>query len=100
MGCDGTLNRACASSSLRCIKSRTVNRSIVSVISRSETFVSHLNVGNLDRGLRILAGLVLVALAALDVIGVWGYIGLVLIATGMMAICPLYTLLGVATTSR
>ena len=62
--------------------------------------MSQLNIGNIDRALRILAGLILVALAGFGLIGIWGYIGVVLIATGMIAICPLYTLLGVRTTSR
>jgi Protein of unknown function (DUF2892) len=62
--------------------------------------VSQLNVGNIDRALRILVGLVLVVLAGFGLIGIWGYIGVVLIATGMIAICPVYTLLGVRTTSR
>ena len=62
--------------------------------------MSQLNIGNIDRALRILAGGVLVALAGFGLIGIWGYIGVILIATGMIAICPLYTLLGVRTTSR
>ncbi len=62
--------------------------------------MSQLNVGNVDRALRITAGLILVALAASGLIGAWGYLGVILIATGMIAICPLYTLLGVRTTSR
>jgi hypothetical protein len=62
--------------------------------------VSQLNIGNIDRALRILAGLILVALAGFGLIGIWAYIGVGLIATGMIAICPLYTLLGVRTTSR
>jgi len=39
-------------------------------------------------------------LAGFGLIGIPGYIGMVQIATGMIAICPLYTLLGVRTTSR
>ena len=62
--------------------------------------MSQLNIGNIDRALRILVGLVLVVLAASGVIGVWGYIGIVLMVTGTIAICPLYTLLCVRTTSR
>ena len=62
--------------------------------------MSQLNIGNVDRALRILVGLLLVALAGFGLIGIWGYIGVVLISTGMIAICPLYTLLGVRTTSR
>ena len=62
--------------------------------------MSKLNIGNIDRALRILMGLVLVVLAGSGVIGVWGYIGIVLVVTGTIAICPLYTLLGIRTTSR
>ncbi len=62
--------------------------------------MSQLNVGNVDRALRIIAGLTLVGLAGFGVIGAWGYLGVILIATGMIAICPLYTLFGVRTTSR
>ena len=62
--------------------------------------MSHLNVGNLDRTLRVLAGASLVALAAIGTIGPWGYIGVVLIVTGLVARCPLYSALGIATTSR
>jgi len=39
--------------------------------------MTRLNVGNLDRLLRVLAGIGLIALAATGVIGAWGYIGLV-----------------------
>lgn len=62
--------------------------------------MSKLNVGNLDRAVRMLLGLVLVALAATGVIGWWGYVGIVLVLTGAVAFCPLYTLLGWRTTSR
>jgi len=62
--------------------------------------MSQLNVGNVDRALRILAGLALIGLAAFGVIGIWGFGGIVPLATGVIAKCPLYTLLGVATTSR
>jgi hypothetical protein len=59
-----------------------------------------LNVGNLDRALRVLLGLVLIALAVTGKIGVWGYIGVVPLLTGVVAKCPLYSLFGVSTTSR
>ncbi len=62
--------------------------------------MSQLNVGNIDRALRVFAGLTFVGLAGFGVIGAWGHLGVILIATGMIAICPLYTLLGVRTTSR
>jgi hypothetical protein len=62
--------------------------------------VSRLNVGNLDRVLRISAGLLLIALAVSGTIGAWGYIGIAVLLTGIVALCPLYSLLGIATTSR
>lgn len=55
------------------------------------------NVGNLDRVLRIVAGLVLIGLALAGVIGAWGWIGLVPLATGLLRFCPAYALLGLRT---
>jgi len=55
------------------------------------------NEGTLDRGLRIAAGLVLIALAATGVIGQWGYIGVVPVLTGAIGFCPLYSMLGINT---
>ena len=52
------------------------------------------NVGGLDRIARILAGLVLLALTLTGVIGAWGWIGLVPLATGLPSTCPLYSVLG------
>lgn len=48
----------------------------------------------LDRILRIVAGLVLLGLMATGSIGVWGWLGLVPLATGLIGWCPAYTLLG------
>jgi hypothetical protein len=55
------------------------------------------NEGTLDRGLRIAAGLALIALAATGVVGLWGYIGVVPLLTGAAGLCPVYTLLGINT---
>lgn len=52
------------------------------------------NVGGIDRVLRILAGLVLLGLALTGTVGIWGYIGLVPLATGVLGSCPLYSVLG------
>ena len=59
------------------------------------------NVGTIDRVLRIVVGLALIA-AALGLFGpayqtVWGWIGLILLATGLVSWCPAYTILGVRT---
>lgn len=55
------------------------------------------NVGGIDRILRIVVGLVLIALAATGTIGVWGWIGVVPLATGVVGFCALYPLLGIST---
>ncbi len=52
------------------------------------------NVGGIDRILRIVVGIALIAAAATGAIGVWGYIGVVALATGLMGWCPPYAVLG------
>lgn len=53
------------------------------------------NEGVIDRSLRVLAGLVLIGLAATGTVGLWGYIGVVPLLTGAIGLCPLYSLLGI-----
>ncbi len=48
------------------------------------------NVGGIDRILRIAVGALLIVLAALNVIGAWGYIGIVPLLTGLFRFCPVY----------
>jgi hypothetical protein len=55
------------------------------------------NVGGFDRVLRVVAGLALLLLAATGVVGVWGYIGVVPLVTGLFRFCPAYRILGVDT---
>ncbi|WP_089959214.1 DUF2892 domain-containing protein [Limnohabitans sp. 2KL-3] len=55
------------------------------------------NVGGIDRILRIVLGVVLVALAATGTVGAWGWVGLVPLATGLSGWCPPYSLLGINT---
>ena len=55
------------------------------------------NVGGIDRILRIVIGLVLIGLAATGTVGVWGWIGIVPLATAALGFCPLYTALGFST---
>jgi hypothetical protein len=55
------------------------------------------NIGGLDRGLRIAAGLVLLALGAFGPLGWWGLVGLVPLATAAFGNCPAYSVLGVST---
>lgn len=55
------------------------------------------NVGSLDRALRIGAGVVLLFLVAIQAIGLWGLVGIVPLATGLLRYCPLYSVLGIRT---
>lgn len=54
------------------------------------------NVGSIDRVIRILAGLALIAWALMGG-PVWAWIGVVPLATGLFKICPAYSLLGINT---
>lgn len=55
------------------------------------------NVGGIDRILRILVGVVLIALAATGTVGWWGYLGVIPLLTGVFRFCPAYPLLGMST---
>jgi len=52
------------------------------------------NVGGVDRILRIVIGLVLIALAATGTVGWWGWLGVIPLLTGVVRFCPLYCLVG------
>ncbi len=51
------------------------------------------NVGGIDRILRIVLGLVLIGLTLTGTIGVWGWLGVVPLATGAIGWCPPYAIL-------
>ena len=55
------------------------------------------NVGGMDKWARIIVGVVLVALAVTGTVGVWGWIGIVPILTGVFGYCPAYSLFGWST---
>lgn len=55
------------------------------------------NVGGIDKILRIAVGAGLVGATVAGLLPVWGYIGVVPLATGLMGWCPAYTLLGIKT---
>jgi hypothetical protein len=61
----------------------------------SELFMN-LNIGGLDRILRIIAGLALIGLAVSGTIGVWGWIGVVPLLTGLFKFCPAYAIFGIS----
>ena len=55
------------------------------------------NVGGIDKILRIVVGLGLVGATAAGMLPVWGWIGVVPLATGLIGWCPAYPLLGMST---
>ncbi len=56
-----------------------------------------LNVGGIDRILRIVVGAALVGATVMGMLPVWGYIGVIPLVTGLVGFCPLYPLIGVST---
>jgi hypothetical protein len=56
-----------------------------------------INIGSADRALRMGIGVLLVGLAVTDVIGAWGYIGIVPLVTGAFRFCPACRLFGLDT---
>ncbi|GAA6164134.1 DUF2892 domain-containing protein [Pelagimonas sp. KU-00592-HH] len=55
------------------------------------------NEGTLDRALRIILGLVLLSLVFVGPQTMWGLIGIIPLATGLMGYCPLYQIVGLNT---
>ena len=49
-----------------------------------------LNVGGVDRILRIIVGVVLLALVFVGPKTAWGWIGIIPLFTGLFSFCPLY----------
>ena len=58
-----------------------------------------MNEGTVDRVVRVVAGLVLVGLAATGTLGVWAWIGVVPLVTGVIGFCPAYKIAGINTCS-
>ncbi|HFD32772.1 MAG TPA: DUF2892 domain-containing protein [Gammaproteobacteria bacterium] len=56
------------------------------------------NVGGIDRTLRIIAGLAIIAWGVMAG-NMWGAVGLVPLVTGLMKWCPLYSIIGLKTCS-
>jgi hypothetical protein len=63
-----------------------------------------INIGSVDRILRVIVGLALLAWALGYFPGygasVWGWVGLVPLLTGVFGYCPAYSLIGVNTCPR
>lgn len=56
------------------------------------------NVGRLDRTLRVVLGIGLLAIAGPE--RMWAFIGVLPLATGLAGRCPLYTLFGIDSLPR
>lgn len=52
------------------------------------------NIGTIDQVIRILLGIGLIAATLLGFIGLWGWLGIILVLTGAFRFCPLYRILG------
>lgn len=53
------------------------------------------NEGKIDRILRVIVGLVLIALALTGKFTPWGWVGVVPLLTGLVGTCPIYSALGI-----
>ncbi len=58
------------------------------------------NVGTVDRVIRIVVGIVLIALVFVGPQTAWGWLGLIPLITGLARTCPAYSLIGVNTCSK
>lgn len=58
------------------------------------------NVGTIDRVLRITSGVIIITLIALGMISPWGWLAIGLIISGVIRNCTLYSLLGINTCKR
>lgn len=55
------------------------------------------NLANWDRMARFVLGAVLVLMAISGTVGIWGYLGAILIGTAAVSFCPLYRIVGLKT---
>ena len=54
------------------------------------------NVGTIDRTIRILVGLGAIGVTVTGMIGVWGWLGIIPLATGVFRFCPAYLPFGIS----
>jgi hypothetical protein len=58
------------------------------------------NEGSLDRALRVIVGIGLIAMVFVGPKAAWGWIGVIPLLTGLVGVCPLYRLVGMSTCPR
>ncbi len=57
------------------------------------------NVGTIDRVIRIASGIALIGATLAGFIGVWGWLGIIPLATGIFRFCPAYLPFGLSSCS-
>lgn len=55
------------------------------------------NTASWDRVVRVVVGLIMIALVFWGPQTAWGWLGLILVATGFVGYCPIYGVLGLST---
>ncbi|MGB5278685.1 MAG: DUF2892 domain-containing protein [Gammaproteobacteria bacterium] len=58
------------------------------------------NIGNIERAIRAIAGIILISLVFVGPQTIWGWIGIVPLATAIIGWCPPYAMLGINTHSK
>lgn len=58
------------------------------------------NMGSFDRMARLIVGLLLMVLAFAGTIGIWGWLGAILVGTSFLNFCPIYRIFGIKTCSE
>lgn len=58
-----------------------------------------MNVGTIDRVIRFVAGIALLALVFVGPKTSWGWIGIIPLGTAVISFCPLYRIVGISTCS-
>ena len=58
------------------------------------------NIGTADRMIRFVVGALLIVLTLTGTIGLWGWIGIILLATAFVKHCPAYSIFGIRTCAR
>lgn len=59
-----------------------------------------MNIGKSDRVIRILVGIALISTVFVGPRSLWGWIGLIPLTTGILGLCPIYSVLGFGTRKR
>jgi hypothetical protein len=59
-----------------------------------------INIGSIDRVSRIIIGVVILTLTALNIIGPWGWLAIGFIVSGVFKFCPAYSFLSIHTRKK